>query len=92
MGGWAGPAGSVSCRGPRRLLGLIGAPNGNIYAVGCWMESPITAEQHRAEIFEYDHLANAWAAKASMPTARRGMSVGLVGHRRRPSPASMAVC
>lgn len=81
FGFWSGPTGIGQLPGPRRFLGLIGVPNGNLYAIGGAMESPIVAERHRAEVFEYDHLANAWAAKAPMPNARRGMSLGLVGHK-----------
>lgn len=80
-GSWTGPDGLATLPAPREFLGLAGAPNGNLYAIGGMIDPSDPAVRHRAEVFEYDPNANAWTTKAPMPTARRGMSVALVGNR-----------
>lgn len=66
---------------PRQYFGLATAPNGNLHAVGGYLGSGDPALRHRGEVFEYDHLANAWTTRAPMPTPRRAMSVAMVGDR-----------
>ncbi|HZO32484.1 MAG TPA: PKD domain-containing protein, partial [Chloroflexota bacterium] len=66
---------------PRQYFGLATAPDGNLYAVGGYLGSGDPALRHRGEVFEYDHLANAWTTRAPMPTPRRAMSVAMVGER-----------
>lgn len=79
LGSWAGPGGISPLPAPRAYLDAIGTPNGNLYAVGGFTPSGDPDQREHGEVFEYDHLANAWAIRASMPTARHGMSFGLVG-------------
>jgi N-acetylneuraminic acid mutarotase len=80
-GSWEGPTTVAQLPEPRAFLGLVGAPNGNLYAVGGRITTTDPDLRHKADVFEYDHLANAWTRKASMPTARRAMSLALVGNR-----------
>jgi N-acetylneuraminic acid mutarotase len=80
-GSWTGPDGLANLPAPREYLGLVGAPNGNLYAIGGMILPSDPAVRHRAEVFEYDPNANDWTTKAPMPTPRRGMSVALVGKR-----------
>jgi hypothetical protein len=62
-------------------IAVVAAPNGNLYAVGGRITTTDPDLRHKADVFEYDHLANAWTRKASMPTARRSMALALVGNR-----------
>jgi len=81
-GSWAGPSGIARLPAARTNVGLIGAPNGKLYAIGGSDDTNATAT-----VFEYDPAVNAWSSQGGQParppiaTARIGPNVGLVGGR-----------
>jgi N-acetylneuraminic acid mutarotase len=78
---WAGPSGIPPLPAARSALGLVGTPSGNLYALGGASPTSDANTRDRPEVYEYDPVGNAWATKAPMPSARRALSVVLVGGR-----------
>jgi N-acetylneuraminic acid mutarotase len=79
QGAWQGRA---ALPGPRSLLAAVSVPNASFYALGGWNGTAATAD-----VFEYDHAANAWSTqnsqppRAPFPNPRYAFGAGLAGDR-----------
>ncbi len=57
----------------RYSLGVVTGANGNIYAIGGWLNNA------QSSVYEYNPASNTWATKASMSTARASAGVAESG-------------
>src|SRR5690349_16296583 len=62
---------------PRSHL-AVGEVNGVLYAIGGMKDRPCCPYPFIATVEAYDRMTDTWTSKASMPTARADLGVGVV--------------
>src|SRR5262249_53611336 len=66
----------------RAALGVAAASNGRLYAAGGLTGTPAGSTAVFAAVEEYDPATNAWATRASMPTARSDLGLAAASNGR----------